>query len=66
MLRAAGEPDAALACVEQAVSWFAAAGGGDGAALAEDTLAALRAAAPSAADGEGHAPVAQGGVPVRR
>jgi tetratricopeptide (TPR) repeat protein len=59
VLRAAGEPDAALACVEQAVSWFAAAGGGDGAALAHDTLAALRAAVPSAADGDRHAPVAQ-------
>ena len=59
VLRAAGEPDAALACVEQAVGWFAAAGGGDGSALAEDTLAALRAAGSSAADGDRHAPVAQ-------
>ena len=58
VLRAAGEPDAALACVEQAVAWFAAAGGGDGAALAVGTLAALRAGS-SAADGDRHAPIAQ-------
>ncbi len=59
VLRAAGEPDAALASVEQAVAWFAAAGGGDGATLADDTFAALRAARSSAADGDRHAPVAQ-------
>ena len=59
VLRQAGEPDAALDSVEQAVAWFAAAGGGDGAALASDTLAALRAAGASATDGDRHAAVAQ-------
>ncbi len=59
VLREAGEPDAALACVEQAVAWFAAAGGGDGAMLASDTLDSLRAARTSAADGDRNAPVAQ-------
>ncbi len=58
VLREAGEPDAALACAEQAVAWFAAAGGGDGAALAEDTLTALRAAGASAPGGDRHTPVA--------
>jgi predicted ATPase/DNA-binding SARP family transcriptional activator len=57
LLRSAGETGAALALAEQAVTWFAAAGGGDGAPLADDTLAALRVAA-SGAKREGHPPVA--------
>lgn len=43
VLRAAGETGAALDLAEQAAVWFAGAGGGDGAELADETLAALRA-----------------------
>ena len=43
VLRAAGETDAALAQAQRAVAWFSEAGGGDGATLADEALAALSA-----------------------
>ncbi len=66
-LRAAGETDAAFDLAEQAFEWCAGAGGGDGAELADEALAELRAevaevaggASGPAADGDRHAPVAQ-------
>ena len=47
VLRAVGETDAAPDLAERAVAWFAGAGGGDAADLADETLAGFRAdAAP--------------------
>jgi hypothetical protein len=59
-----GETDAALDLAERAVAWFASAGGGDGAALADETLAGLRAVVAgttsvAASDGDRQTPVAQ-------
>ena len=48
VLRAAGETQPALRLAEDAVAWFSEGGGGDGAALAEEALAALRADAAAA------------------
>ncbi len=48
VLHASGETDAALAQAQQAVAWFSGAGGGDGAALADEALATLRAEAAAA------------------
>ncbi|HET7820262.1 MAG TPA: tetratricopeptide repeat protein, partial [Ornithinibacter sp.] len=64
VLRAAGQTDAALDLAERAVAWFASAGGGDGAALADETLAGLRAEVAGStsvvtSDGDRQAPVAQ-------
>jgi predicted ATPase/DNA-binding SARP family transcriptional activator len=64
VLRTAGETDAALDLAERAVAWFASAGGGDGAALADETLAGLRAVVAgttsvAASDGDRQTPVAQ-------